>query len=691
MRQSSSACGILFCYNEEKILAETLKHYLAQGIDLVIFDNYSTDSSVDIIQGFEENNPHLQGRVLELIRIITEGYQWQKILRSACDYMHKNLSNYRWILTIDADAFYCSPVKSWPLLRFMESAASCGYNILNGSVYEFYPTEKDDPSIASPAERIKYYQIVNQGKQHKIFLYHPTVDFFTQYGHVCIRDNPKICEHPRFIYKHYPWVSYEHGLVKIFNQRRPRYIERQLYPDRHLHWHYMALLPVRKDLVKDFRKLRFYNGEDVFLQPFQFFLIGKLVVLKYFWRICVRISAYPLSLLAKVVKKLARLMLPEYFFKKIYILRTYFNNTLKRLRTKPHTESYALTSPGAYHFLMANYCNAQCIFCNQKLDCQPKKEIALESFKTMISNIPVKSARNFYFSGGGEPLLCRGLFKIIEYVNNCFPWIRVNIRTNGLLIGKYAEQLAQRDISRLEISVHGTAGINDIILQRKSSHDIFEGIALLNDRLKRCNKKIYKAFYPVVSRINIGEVPELIKKAAQLGVDEVAVFFCRYYELAGHTAPPQLKTGDSLYFHKELYNEVLLKSIKLAKSLGIKFYCEPLFFKKIKQTSCCQPWQAMVVDWDGDVYPCAGGEVWFDTKVKSGEYYFGNLLKESLYQFWNNASYIKIRRTCIPEYKDRFIPECVNCHNTVCFMGSDIKEGHILQGPPESGGRDYES
>jgi radical SAM protein with 4Fe4S-binding SPASM domain len=89
----------------------------------------------------------------------------------------------------------------------------------------------------------------------------------------------------------------------------------------------------------------------------------------------------------------------------------------------------------------------------------------------------------------------------------------------------------------------------------------------------------------------------------------------------------------------------------------------------------------MIINWEGDVYPCTGGEVWFSKKVKSGQYHFGNLIKEHLSDFWNNETYTKIRRTCSRHDQEAFIPECHNCHNTLCFKGPDVKNGHILELP----------
>jgi len=621
---------------------------------------------MEIIKAFQNKKEQYTGQIRDVIQVETEGYEWRKILQLACNYMHKNLSHYEWILLIDADAFYYSPVKGMSLLEFMDVLKKRGYNIINGRLFEFYPTEKDNPAITPPTERIKYYKVIDQWNQQKIFHYHPTIDFYTRTsGHVCYRDNPRVCGVIKFIYKHYPWTSYEHGLKKVFKERKPRYVERKDDPKRHVRW--MAMRPIKEDFVKQSQKLRDFKEEKVLLSRHRFSWIMKFGFLSCLGNVFLHGRRYGLRLVIGGIKKLAYLVLPKAIYRKFNDFIAPFRFIENPLKAIIQRKPYALIFPRTYHFLMTNYCNAQCIFCNQKFNYQCKEEITLERFKDMISNIPVNSAKVLYFTGGGEPLLSRHLFPIIEYVNTRFPWIEMRIRTNGLLIEKYAEAIAKSNISRLEISVHGMTEINNLILQRKNTEALFRGISSLNRHLEDSNRKMYKLFYPAISRLNACEIPKLIKKAAELKVDEIAVFFCCYYPHNSHKTDSKLKVEDSLFFHKQLYNDIIQKSRKLAKSLGVSFRYEPLFFRKSEKKVCLQPWKVVVVNCDGNIYPCCGGEVQFDERVKSGEYYFGNLLKEHLQQCWNNKTYTMIRKTIGSNYKEEFIPECKICHNTLYF------------------------
>ena len=529
---------------------------------------------------------------------------------------------------------------------------------------------------------------------------------------MCTREKARVSI-VKFLYLHYPWVDYEHGVKKIFLERKPRYVERRSVS--HLSPQYLGLLPIRKDLIKQSNALWYFREEKILMPRLLFscFMRLNLVFQIYLWakKTLSKGWAGKIGWHANRMKRFAlrfwivfnynRRLGFRFFLASIKsVIRNRIRRVIENQKLPPQnsfltTETsewirqrpFAVGLPGTYHFLMTDYCNASCIFCNQDFDPLSRKSITFEKFKIMLSNIPSTKGSTFKLSGGGDPLICKDLFSIIRYVNINFPWINIDIRTNGLLIEKYAEQLASSCIHSLEISVHGaTKESNHTVLHAKSEQqDVFKGIAVLNQYLKSSGNKMKKVFCPVVSLVNIEEIPALVKKAAELKVDEMRVVFAKYYpwETYQITGGTRAKAEDSLFYHKEKYNEVILKSKKLARSLDLSFRHEPLFFKKFKTEPCFQPWHEMVIDWDGDVYPCTGGEVWFNRKVKSGQYHFGNLLKEHLADFWNNDTYTMIRRTCSRHHQETFIPECHNCHNTLCFKGPDVKNGHILE-PPQT-------
>lgn len=99
---------------------------------------------------------------------------------------------------------------------------------------------------------------------------------------------------------------------------------------------------------------------------------------------------------SKMIKELLLRILPAPAYNALRRVKGIIPLKLRLLKFRANTGAF----PEAYHFLMTNFCNARCIFCDQKTADDQKAEITLDAFKRMISHLRVKSARTFFFSGG---------------------------------------------------------------------------------------------------------------------------------------------------------------------------------------------------------------------------------------------------------------------------------------------------
>ncbi|MCP4194183.1 MAG: hypothetical protein GY768_26530 [Planctomycetaceae bacterium] len=94
-----------------------------------------------------------------------------------------------------------------------------------------------------------------------------------------------------------------------------------------------------------------------------------------------------------------------------------------------------------------------------------------------------------------------------------------------------------------------------------------------------------------------------------------------------------------------------------------------------------EPWERVLVDFDGTVYPCLGGEVWFRNKVQSGAINFGNLINEYILNVVNSEGYIRARRSYNAFSGENVLKECQDCHPTLDRVGPDVKHAHMLKMP----------
>ena len=652
-----SICGLMFCYNEEHIIRETVEHYLSMGIDLVVFDNCSTDCSLARINEAEKSAQ--QGRILQVVSVLTTGFEWHKILRYACNYMHENLAGYKWIMVIDADAFYCSPVRDMHLREYLRHVGETGCNIVLGRLFNFYPTDADPPNISSVFNRMRFCEIDDRLLQPKIFRYHPTVDFALKGGHRIARKDPKYFGAVKFIYRHYPWVSFAHGIQKIFTNRRPRFVEREEYPEANYHWHYGYLLPQKRDLVLNHADLTIFD---------QLRLVSSAD-----FNLILRESAHEAPCITDPVS----------------IRRRSFSTGGIDIRTEAQTlhyhqlirKAYCKTLPLAVHMLLnsRSHCNANCYFCNQAVAQQPQGEMRIDIFRIMLENIAHRNLSRVYFSGGGEPLVAEDFVSMVELQRACLPNAQLIIRTNGIRLDEFAEKLASYDGLRVEVSLHGLDETNDDILGvNGASRRIWQGIERFGQKARKYGIPPDISLSICVSNRNIDELPDLVRRAAEISISRVNVHFVKYFR----TDSAALFAGESLYYHQGHYRRVIDEAERIAKVSNLRLRHEGLFEPWAARKICPQPWRLAVVRWDGSVFPCCGGEVTFAGKVDSGACDFGNVVTNHIATVWNNEAFIKLRRTCLLGSRECHMRECIRCHNNMALDGPAEEHSHFIGEPP---------
>jgi MoaA/NifB/PqqE/SkfB family radical SAM enzyme len=107
---------------------------------------------------------------------------------------------------------------------------------------------------------------------------------------------------------------------------------------------------------------------------------------------------------------------------------------------------------------MVNRCNLRCAYCGDaqdgNFDNAPKKEFTLEMIKQLFDTPLCRNAIYVNLAGGGEPLLCKDIIKIVEHLNS--RGHLTLLTTNGLLLPKYIEQLTAAGLTKISISIYTT-------------------------------------------------------------------------------------------------------------------------------------------------------------------------------------------------------------------------------------------
>lgn len=355
-------------------------------------------------------------------------------------------------------------------------------------------------------------------------------------------------------------------------------------------------------------------------------------------------------------------------------------------------------------------CNLNCRSCwrqgwdRESLERRYATEMSDERLLRLIDEAAKIGVKEIAYVGGGEPLLRNVTIELMKRQKAY--GMEGDLVTNGTLITKnVAETLVRIGWERIKVSIDAPNGkIHD---ELRGSKGVFKK-AISNIKLLVKVKRKYKSTKPrilfntVVSTINYKLVPEMVKLAAKIGVEEVLLLPVTIFD----ECAKDLKLNEDQTL--ELI-DILRKSIKLAKRLGISNnfsqflkpkYIEktesmhevmmeeveknehlkdlvkqhyPSFKNKIKDflfLPCYMPWHHITVLPNGNIAPCFSPWVW-ETKI--------SLKKHNLKELWYGKYFEKFRKII----KSRKLPEtCRTCCVWRVFENRKIRENmdKILKG-----------
>jgi radical SAM protein with 4Fe4S-binding SPASM domain len=215
-------------------------------------------------------------------------------------------------------------------------------------------------------------------------------------------------------------------------------------------------------------------------------------------------------------------------------------------------------------------CNLKCIHCLVRR-VKRKRELSTSEVLTALENLQRHGLRKLELTGG-EPLLRRDIFHILEYCKK--KGIEVDLITNGTLIDKYVVKKLKKVANRIYVSLDGpNSKINDAIRGKGSFRKTLKGIKLL------IKERIDTVCILTLNKINISHLNSYYNFLKKLGIK------------------------------KFLVNTVVLRGIawKNRKKLSIKLKeILRIFSKRYKvEDKCDAKLEEIFISPNGDMYLCS--------------------------------------------------------------------------------------
>lgn len=319
--------------------------------------------------------------------------------------------------------------------------------------------------------------------------------------------------------------------------------------------------------------------------------------------------------------------------------------------TKKELYQLAWQKPVLAQVEITRNCNQLCSFCFRS--CSQNhvyEDLGIGIWKRIIDDLISIGVRRFDFSGG-ESFLHPEFTKIVEWTK--LRGMEVNVNTNGT----FDIAAITRYVNNFVFSVHGLGKVHNKIVGRKDSFSkIEENIALADQKgskvtLNMCVVKMN--LHQIVETFNyFNERYNIYKFAPFLPIQS---HFGGTYECALEINQKNLDE----YFEALL--KIPTKQRKLKHGLqGILINNPKCYGSEIQLPNCAAGKYKMVVEFNGDVYPCHF--------FKSPLFLCGNLLKQTASDIWQNGQGFQVFRDLI--LNNRIDNQCLGCQKKhKCFSG----------------------
>ena len=293
---------------------------------------------------------------------------------------------------------------------------------------------------------------------------------------------------------------------------------------------------------------------------------------------------------------------------------------------------YLKSFPKAVFLQFAGPCNSSCVFCSRGHEYE---YFDLSKFREKIESkigYGLSLANQFILTGSGEFLRLPQWKEILDYFDYNYPHVEKMFSTNGSsLRPEVCEKItSQKSRYLIHVSLHASnAQLHRVITRMDNFYRIIGQVKRLL-QLRRKSGDVGLNFIFVANSLNIDDLPNFVRLAANIGVDKVVVYYNFIY------VPAQKYL--SCFFKPELTNRMFTQSQQLAKDLGLEIQFPPRFgLEKYPDVGICRElWSQIMFNENGHVLPCDAS---IDCDVQ---------LEDKTYEeVWNSDYYLRVRKELI--------------------------------------------
>jgi len=313
-----------------------------------------------------------------------------------------------------------------------------------------------------------------------------------------------------------------------------------------------------------------------------------------------------------------------------------------RIRTGLERGPIAPTLPAELQVEVTSRCNLRCPGCiRTSRQPEPDADLTLEDFRTIVADLPTLERVTFHLNG--ESLLAADLFDMVREAR--VRGATTVLNTNGTLLdARRRRALLDSGLHELRVSLDGAT---QETVRAATGADVFQvvvenTVALAAERGDSASPRI--SLWMMATRRTIAELPDLVRLAADIGIEEV---YLQRLVLTGHGVATE---EHSLHGKvDDAVRAIVAKAEAVAAETGVALRAsgrvpilESLTASRADnpRLGCWRPWRSAVVTAGRRVVPCCISS--FTTPYEVLE--MGRLGEQTWEEVWNGERYQVVRR-----------------------------------------------
>ncbi len=301
-----------------------------------------------------------------------------------------------------------------------------------------------------------------------------------------------------------------------------------------------------------------------------------------------------------------------------------------------------LRYPGRLELEVTTKCSLRCLKCEQSYWDEPQKSLTVEQVREVLDNFPGLKAVSL--SGIGHNYQNPDYEEILKLCADRKLYVQF-FDTFLLINEERARNLVDWGITKLWMSIDGVDKETVGLQQRGSDFDKVAKNAkrLVDYKLKRKSRFPELGFTVVVTKINIGRLPEFLDLFDSIVRDSQRMIMVQFIRLIGFE--------ENSFLMPEASGLSAARAAVIGHAADFRRERFRLNFTHFKYRiednkepiECCASWAVPFITVDGTVYPCCGltegnQRKWIDPHA------FGNIFERPFREIWLGEGYRDLKR-----------------------------------------------